>query len=325
MSLSKEAQKKQEKYRDARFNKEYDDIWQSVGKCTFCNLNEKYIFFEENDIVMTVNLFAYIDGHFMIVPRRHVRSTKELSQSEWETIRKFTYIAKKIIKDVYGIKGVQFVQKDGSTAQSTVNEHIHFHCIPFDSPDLCEWNFRKLKYTPLENANIYRKARKKIINYDKKFTKKYHNTSKMSVVCDLIIVNTKKQVLFQHRNPEFKLSPDYLTLPGGHIDGTEKTFEQELLREVKEEIGVVFNESEVKLVDSRVGNISYAKVVRHINAQYDEIERFVWNTYVLKNVEHDIKMVPASDCYKLEWIDAKTMSLANNISLPMKQVINSVL
>ena len=60
MSLSKEVQQKQEKYRDARFNKEYNDIWQSVGKCTFCDLNEKYIFFEENGIVMTVNLFAYI-------------------------------------------------------------------------------------------------------------------------------------------------------------------------------------------------------------------------------------------------------------------------
>lgn len=325
MSQSKEAQQKQEKYRDARFNKEYNDIWQSVGKCTFCDLNEKYIFFEENGIVMTVNLFAYIDGHFMIVPRRHIRSTKELSQTEWETVRKFTYIAKKIIKDVHGIKGVQFVQKDGATAQSTVNEHIHFHCIPFDSPDLCEWNFRKLKYTPLQNALLYKNARKKIINYDKKYATKYHNTSKMGVVCDLIVLNTNNQVLFQHRKLEYQLSPNYLTLPGGHIDGTEMSFEQELLREVKEEVGILFDESKLKLVDSRVGSISYAKVVRHINASYDEVERFVWNTYLIDDIDPKIKTTPASDCESLEWIKADDIKSAKNISEPMKKVIKKVL
>ncbi len=325
MILSKDVKQKQEKYRDARFNNEYDDIWQTVGKCTFCDLNEKYIFFEENGIVMTVNLFAYIDGHFMIVPRRHIRSTKELSQTEWETIRKFTYIAKKIIKDVHGIKGVQFLQKEGATAQSTVNEHIHFHCIPFDAPDLCEWNFRKLKYTPLQNALLYKNARKKIISYDKKYATKYHNTSKMGVVCDLIVLNTNKQVLFQHRKLEYQLSPNYLTLPGGHIDGTEKSFEQELLREVKEEVGVLFDESKLKLVDSRVGNISYAKVVHHINASYDEVERFVWNTYLIKDIDPNIKMKAASDCQKLEWIDIKDITYADNISEPMKKVINKIL
>ncbi|MGD0284754.1 MAG: hypothetical protein ABSB12_04140 [Candidatus Saccharimonadales bacterium] len=78
-------QQKQIIYRDARFTKKYDDIWRSVGKCVFCDLNDKYIFFEENGVVMTISLYAYIDGHFLIVPKRHVRSTKELTQLEWDT------------------------------------------------------------------------------------------------------------------------------------------------------------------------------------------------------------------------------------------------
>jgi ADP-ribose pyrophosphatase YjhB (NUDIX family) len=102
MQLSPEEQKKQEYYRDARFTKQYDGIWKSVGKCVFCDLREKYIFFEENGVVMTVSLFAYIDGHFMIMPRRHIRSPKELTQIEWDTIRKFFYMAKKLIRDVPG-------------------------------------------------------------------------------------------------------------------------------------------------------------------------------------------------------------------------------
>lgn len=165
---------KQLMYRDARVSGKYDEIWQSVGKCVFCDLNDKYVFHEENGIVMTVALFAYIDGHFMIIPRRHVRSVKDLTPSEWETMRKFMYIAKKLIRETHGIKGMQIVQKDGATAQSTV-EHIHFHCIPFDNPDLNTWHYRQLENTPVENADAYHAKHEKIMKLSKRFAEKYQN------------------------------------------------------------------------------------------------------------------------------------------------------
>src|SRR5579862_8707139 len=102
-------QKKQEYYRDARFTNAYDNIWRSVGKCVFCDMREKYIFHEEDGVVMTVNLHAYIDGHIMIIPRRHIKSVKELTPAEWEIFRKFMYIAKKLIRELYGIKGMQII------------------------------------------------------------------------------------------------------------------------------------------------------------------------------------------------------------------------
>lgn len=165
-------QQKQQLYRDARFANKYDDIWQSVGKCVFCDMREKYIFFEENGVVMTITLYAYIDGHLLIVPRRHVQSVKELTPEEWETIRKFMYLAKKVIREVHGIKGMQFVQKDGADAQSTV-AHIHFHCVPFDQPDLATWNYRKLQNTPLENVAKYKTAQRKLKKLSNRFSEKY--------------------------------------------------------------------------------------------------------------------------------------------------------
>ncbi len=174
--LTPEQIKKQEIYRNARFSEAYDGIWQSVGKCVFCDLNDKYVFFEENGIVMTISLYAYIDGHLMIVPRRHVRYAKDLTPLEWATIRKFTYIAKKIIKDVHGLSGMQFIQKEGSQAQSTVTDHIHFHCVPFDAPDLLTWNYRELKNTPLKNAQLYKSLGSKIASYNAQFDKKYADT-----------------------------------------------------------------------------------------------------------------------------------------------------
>jgi histidine triad (HIT) family protein len=170
--MTDEERKKQEYYRDARTKGYYGKIWTSVGKCVFCDLRDKYIVHEENGVVLTVAMFPYIDGHFMIIPRRHVRSVKELTPAEWETVRKLMYIAKKLIRKTHSIKGMQIVQKDGADAQSTV-EHLHFHCIPFDSPDLCTWNYRKLKYTPLENAQLYRQLSKSIKQLSEKFEQKY--------------------------------------------------------------------------------------------------------------------------------------------------------
>jgi diadenosine tetraphosphate (Ap4A) HIT family hydrolase len=170
--MDEATRKKQIAYRDARVTGNYDDIWQSVGKCVFCDLKEDNILFEENGVVLTIVLFAYIDGHMMIVPRRHVRSVKELTPEEWETMRKFMYIAKKLIREVHGIKGMQILQKDGVEAQSTV-EHLHFHTIPFDAPDLTEWNYRQLKNTPVENAELYKDKYDEIKKLAKRFDKKY--------------------------------------------------------------------------------------------------------------------------------------------------------
>lgn len=173
-ALSPEEKAKQEYYRDARTKGYYDKIWSSVGKCVFCDLRDKYIFYEENDIVMTVALYAYIDGNLMIVPRRHVKSVKELTPDEWQTMRKMMYIAKKLVRRVHGIKGVQYLIRDGGIeAQSTVSDHLHLHCIPFDAPDLSVWSYRQLKYTPLENANLYKDQAAEIEKLKAKFDEKY--------------------------------------------------------------------------------------------------------------------------------------------------------
>lgn len=320
--LSPDEQRKQEHYRDARRNKIYDNIWQTVGKCAFCDLKEKYIFFEENGVVMTISLYAYIDGHFMIIPRRHVRSAKELTQKEWETVRKFTYIAKKLIKEVHGVKGMQLVQKDGSAAQSTV-EHLHFHCIPFDKPDLCEWNYRQLKYTPLESAAIYKQASKKIIKADLKFDQKYQQPSGLTVVCDLIMLSSDKQILFQERKPAFRLEPDYITFPGGQVDNYEASLEQELIREVKEELGYSVKAKDLTLVSSRIDSIERPRNEKHLDTTYTVKQRFLRNTYLLKDVDPKSSLKPGDDTAKVVWVPLSKVAGHKRISPSSKEIIEA--
>jgi histidine triad (HIT) family protein len=175
MALTKQQQEQEEMFKTARTTGAYDKIWQTVGRCVFCGhdeVEEHHEIYEEDGVYMTVPAYAYIDGHLLVIPRRHVRSVKELTPAEWETMRKLFYLAKKMIREVYGIKGMQIVQKDGRDAQSTV-EHLHFHCVPFDAPDLSSWNYRDLKNTPYENAEQYRAKGDKLAKLAKRYGEKY--------------------------------------------------------------------------------------------------------------------------------------------------------
>jgi diadenosine tetraphosphate (Ap4A) HIT family hydrolase/8-oxo-dGTP pyrophosphatase MutT (NUDIX family) len=321
MQLSPEEQKKQELYRDARFTKQYNDIWQSVGKCVFCDLREKYVFFEENGVVMTISLYAYIDGHFMIMPRRHIRSPKELTQTEWGTIRKFFYIAKKLIRDVHGVKGMQLVQKDGSNAQSTVDQHLHFHCIPFDAPDLCEWNYRKLKYTPLENVALYKNAAKKITSLDTKYDEKYSNINSVPISVNAVILNAEGEVLLQERSKGMQLSPNWLTLPGGHVGNFEAPLEAELAREIQEETGLDINGQKLQLLDSSLQKIAFSRFEKHLEISYDAPHTFLWNTYlVTKRLPKNATITPGDDCQAIVWMDIKDAAEYGRVS-PGTQVV----
>lgn len=166
----------QEYKKNARTNGDYQKIWQSTGKCVFCDLKDKYILLEENEIVLTINIYPYIDGQLMAVPRKHICSPKELSNKQWGTIRKFNYLAKKLIRETHGIKGMwTLIREGGVDAQMSVTDHLHVHFIPFDESDLCKWNYRKLKFTPVENAKKYRQEADKIKKLIQRYNRKYSN------------------------------------------------------------------------------------------------------------------------------------------------------
>lgn len=164
----------QEFKKNARVTGEYDQIWQNTGKCVFCDLKDKYILIEENQIALTINLYPYIDGQLLAVPRQHIKSPKELSAAQWATIRKFGYLAKKLFRTVHGYKGMWTVIREGGVeAQMSVTDHLHVQFVPFDKADLCQWHYRTLKYTPLENMALYQKEMSSIKKLLQKFAQKY--------------------------------------------------------------------------------------------------------------------------------------------------------
>ncbi len=129
---------------NARSTGDYSKIWMNTGKCVFCDLKDKYIIKEINNVVLTVNLFPYIDGHLLIIPRRHFESFEETTDDEMLAIKQLADYGKKLLKDKLNIEYVWFIfrMNSGFNAQKTV-AHVHAHLIPF-SNKLFKWEYQNI-------------------------------------------------------------------------------------------------------------------------------------------------------------------------------------
>ena len=147
----------------ARTSGKYDEVMASLTKCPLCDLKNKYILLEMEKIVLTMNLFPYIDGHLMIIPRRHMEKISEMKAKEWGVVKKLLDKGVKIIKAEFGIEAVNFLYREGSKSGASLG-HLHFHLIPtppgfvttYNGQGI-SWNYQNLKYTPLEMAERLRK------------------------------------------------------------------------------------------------------------------------------------------------------------------------
>ena len=284
----------------------YEEIWQNVGKCVFCDLKEKYIIHEKDGIVLTTNLFPYIDGQLMVMPRRHVNSLKELTKDEWELMRTYGYLAKKLFRKVHKLKDMWFLLREGGpTAQKTVTDHLHVQLIPFDKPDLAKWNYRKLKHTPLENAGNYQKLSNYISEKMEKFQEKYSVKSVSPViVVDVVIMNEKGEILLGKKKKEFALATHSWVIPGGRVD-VEEDMESALAREVKEETGIKVDKKKLKLIKTRLVDTEYQKPNRVHK------ERLLISTYLLL-LDDSPKLKTGDDIEELRWVSlskAKAMDI----------------
>lgn len=312
----------QEKMKTARTSDWYDSIWKTVGKCVFCDLKDKYILYEENGIVLTVSLYPYIDGHLLIIPRNHIISLKELSEAQWATVRKYTYIARKLFKKVHNVSNMWVLTREGGQEAQMTVDHLHIHLIPFKDKEMCTWHYKELKYTPLENVNNYGIESKEFVQLYEKYSQKYQSQSTVPVVVDAIIQNEKGEILFQNRAKEAQIYPNLITLPGGHIDNYKNTLIENLIDEVKEETGLTIESDGLTLVNSEISSVKYVRELKQDKKKFLRKDTFLWNTYIYsKNV--DEKLVKcSSDCKSAIWVKIEDVEKHKDISKEVKELIS---
>lgn len=126
------------------------------GKCVFCDLKEKYLIAEKDGVVLTVALFPYIDGHLLIIPRRHIESLSQLNEREERALLSLGRKGIKLLKERLAVENVWFLLREGKgiKAGKTV-KHLHFHLIPY-SPEVIKMGETELKIEPIKIAKKLR-------------------------------------------------------------------------------------------------------------------------------------------------------------------------
>lgn len=100
--------------------------------CLFCKIIDKQIPSDciyEDELVYAFNdIDAQAPVHFLIVPKEHIESADDLTESNKELIGHIFLVAQKIAKEKGLTKGYRIVNNCKEDGGQTVN-HIHFHVL----------------------------------------------------------------------------------------------------------------------------------------------------------------------------------------------------
>jgi len=141
---------------NARSKRKYDVIAEDVDKCVFCDLKEKYVVAKYSGLVLTVNLFPYIDGHLLVIPQRHVENYLDLTQKEILAYHRLAKKGFRLLRDVLDINSVWFLLRQGKQTGKTV-KHLHWQIMPYVK-EIVDWHYQKIKLAPEELARLLRKS-----------------------------------------------------------------------------------------------------------------------------------------------------------------------
>lgn len=110
--------------------------------CPFCaSALEDSVFLGSSDFIAIYNIAPILEGHSLVIPRRHVESIFELHQAEMEEFFKFAAKATKLLMKTFNGKGFDWSVQQGEAAGQTV-AHVHLHIVirkPGDLRESGEW------------------------------------------------------------------------------------------------------------------------------------------------------------------------------------------
>lgn len=147
----------------------YDRVVSALDRCVFCDLKSKYIIAEEAGMVLSVNLFPYLDGHLLIIPRRHIERFAELTDAEWSAVKSLTTLGIKLLKEGFGIDDSNIMYREGGVGSGKSLGHLHFHIMPCIPGFLNRnekgifYTYQELKFTAIQVADLLRDAQSRIV------------------------------------------------------------------------------------------------------------------------------------------------------------------
>lgn len=108
--------------------------------CIFCAMTEnderisKMPVYEDETLMVVLNIFPYNTGHLMIVPKRHVNSLTELKEKERKLLFKMASKVEELQKEVRNPAGIDMGINIGKAAGESI-PHLHIQMVPIYEKD----------------------------------------------------------------------------------------------------------------------------------------------------------------------------------------------
>ena len=107
-----------------------------VENCPFCNPGvDETKFAESANFLAIYNAAPILPGHSLVIPRRHLNSLRDLTDSELCEMMIFSRSTVRILLETFGVGAFNWTIQDGEAAGQTV-PHLHLHLIPRELNDL---------------------------------------------------------------------------------------------------------------------------------------------------------------------------------------------
>ncbi len=123
------------KRKDYEVNEIPEDI-----DCIFCSMSEdderitKMTVFEDEFLMVVLNVFPYNTGHLMVVPKKHVNSLTELEDEERNRLFKMVSKVEKLQEEVVDPAGIDVGINIGKAAGESI-PHLHVQLVPLYEKD----------------------------------------------------------------------------------------------------------------------------------------------------------------------------------------------
>ena len=106
------------------------------GECLFCQAGREpeqesfHVLYHNEQALAMMNKYPYSNGHFMVVPKRHLSQVEELSPAERLAIMNFLAWGSIVLKEALSADGINAGFNLGRVAGAGLPGHLHLHLVP---------------------------------------------------------------------------------------------------------------------------------------------------------------------------------------------------
>ncbi len=109
--------------------------------CLFCDMiaeerdRENLILYRSEHAFIVLNKYPYNNGHYMVVPYRHVADLEALTPAEMADLMALTVLGMRALRASLRPEGFNVGANIGKVAGAGVKDHVHMHVVPRWSGD----------------------------------------------------------------------------------------------------------------------------------------------------------------------------------------------